>query len=50
MRTRPPTFAGSVDPLEAADWLKSVEKKLILAQYNDQEKALYAAHQLNGTT
>ena len=33
--TRPLTFAGSVDPLEADDWLKNVEKKLILTQCND---------------
>ena len=49
MRTRPPTFVGSVDPLEADDWLKNVEKKLILAQCNDQEKVMYATHQLNRT-
>lgn len=49
MRTKPPTFAGSVDPLEADDWLKDVEKKLILAQCNDQERVLYTAHQLKGT-
>jgi hypothetical protein len=27
-RTKPPTFPYAVDPMDADDWLKSVEKKL----------------------
>jgi hypothetical protein len=27
-RTKPPTFSYSMDPMDADDWLKSVEKKL----------------------
>jgi hypothetical protein len=37
------------DPLEAKDWLKGVEKKLMIAQCTDHEKVLFAMHQLFGT-
>jgi hypothetical protein len=36
--------------MDAEDWLKGVEKKLVIAQYTDHEKVLFAAHQLYGTT
>jgi predicted alpha/beta hydrolase family esterase len=36
--------------MEAKDWLKSIEKKLEIAQCTDQEKVLFVAHQLFGTT
>jgi hypothetical protein len=35
--------------MEDEDWLKSIEKKLEIAQCTDQEKVLFAAHQLFGT-
>ena len=28
LRTKPPTFAGSSNPLEAEDWLRVIERKL----------------------
>jgi hypothetical protein len=34
--------------MEAEDWLRSIEKKLEIAQCTDQEKVLFAAHQLFG--
>jgi hypothetical protein len=34
--------------MEAKDWLKSIEKKLEIAQCTDQEKVLFPAHQLFG--
>jgi hypothetical protein len=30
--------------MEAKDWLKSIEKRLEIAQCNDHEKVLFAAH------
>jgi hypothetical protein len=36
--------------MDTEDWLKGVEKKLVIAQYTDREKVLFAAHQLYGTT
>jgi hypothetical protein len=35
--------------MEAEDWLKGVEKKLVIAQCTDREKVLFATHQLFGT-
>jgi hypothetical protein len=32
------------------DWLKSIEKKLEIAQCIDREKVLFTVHQLFGTT
>jgi hypothetical protein len=36
--------------MEFKDWLKSIEKKQEIAQCTNQEKVLFAAHQLFGTT
>jgi hypothetical protein len=36
--------------MEAEDWLKGVEKNLVIAQHMDHKKVLFAAHQLYGTT
>jgi hypothetical protein len=48
MSHKPPTFASSLDPLHADDWLKSVEKMLNIAQCSDREKVLYASSRLTG--
>ena len=48
MRTKPPTFAGSADPLEADDWLKDIRRKLNLVNVNAQDHVKFAAHQLTG--
>jgi hypothetical protein len=50
LRTRPTTFSQAKDPMEAEDWLKGVEKKLVIAQCTDHEKVLFATHQLFGMT
>ena len=47
-RTKPPTFSHSVEPMDADDWLKSVEKKLQVVQCNNRENVLLASHQLSG--
>jgi hypothetical protein len=49
LRTRPTTFSQAKDPMDAEDWLKGVEKKLVIAQCTDHEKVLFVAHQLYGT-
>jgi hypothetical protein len=48
--TKPPTFSHFVEPMDADDWLKIVEKKLQVVQCNNREKVLFAAHQLVGPT
>jgi hypothetical protein len=35
--------------MKAEDWLNRVEKKLMIAQYTDHKKVLFAVHQLYGT-
>jgi hypothetical protein len=39
-----------MDPMDADDWLKTVEKKLQVVHYNNKEKVLLASHQLVGLT
>jgi hypothetical protein len=50
LRTCPTTFSQAKDPMDVEDWLKGVEKKLVIIQCTDREKVLFAAHQLYGTT
>ena len=45
---RPPVFSHATNLLEADDWLRAVEKQLSIAQYDDQQKVLYALGQLQG--
>jgi hypothetical protein len=42
--THPTTFSQAKDPMEAEDWLKGVDKKLVIAQCMDHEKVLFAVH------
>jgi hypothetical protein len=46
-RTKLRTFSYVVDPMDANDWLKSIEKKLQVVQYNNHEKVLLASYQLS---
>jgi hypothetical protein len=47
MRGHPPVFAHSYDPMDAEDWLRTVERELHTAQC-DREKVLYGPHLLRG--
>jgi hypothetical protein len=49
LRTRPTTFSQAKDPMDAEDWLKGLEKKLVIAQWTKREKVLFAVHQHYGT-
>jgi hypothetical protein len=46
MKGHPPVFAHSADPMDAEDWLRTVERELHTAQCNDREKVLYGPRQL----
>jgi hypothetical protein len=46
-RTKLPTFSHAMEPMDAIDWLKFVEKKLQVVQCNNREKVLLASHQLS---
>jgi hypothetical protein len=47
-RTKPPTFSHSIEPMDADDWMKTIEKKLQVIQCNNREKVPFASHQLEG--
>jgi hypothetical protein len=46
--SHPPMFAHSADPMDAKDWLRTMEQELHTAQCNDREKVLYGLHLLRG--
>jgi hypothetical protein len=48
MRGHTLVFAHSVDPMDAEDWLCTMERELHTAQCNDREKVLYGPRQLRG--
>ena len=50
LRTKPPTFVGSINPLDADDWLRVIQRKLEPFKCQDRDKVLLAAYQLTGTT
>jgi hypothetical protein len=47
-RTNPPTFSQAMEPMDADDSLKSIQKKLQVVQCNNCEKVLLASHQHSG--
>ena len=47
-RTNPPVFSSSQNPMEAEDWLRDIEKSLLIAQCSEREKVLFASYQLKG--
>jgi hypothetical protein len=46
--TKLPTFSHVVEPMDADNLLKSVEKKLQVVHCNNREKGLLTSHQLSG--
>uniref|UniRef100_A0A0A9HE39 Retrotransposon gag domain-containing protein n=1 Tax=Arundo donax TaxID=35708 RepID=A0A0A9HE39_ARUDO len=46
--TQPPTFSQATEPMEADDWLRTIESKLQLIQCTGRERVLFASHQLSG--
>ena len=47
-KTNPPTFSKGTHPLEADDWLRTIENDLEGASVGNNEKVLYATHYLSG--
>ena len=43
-------FAHSADPMDAKDWLRTVEWELHTVQCNDRENILYGPRLLRGAT
>ena len=47
-RTKPPSFSQAVDPLEAGDCLRTIERKLEIARTEEGDKFPFATHYLEG--
>ena len=43
---KPAQFVGSTDPLEAKEWISSIETILDFIQLNDRERVLCASYML----
>src|SRR4051812_15622391 len=50
LKLRPARFSGTTDPMEANDWLRSVNKDLVTVGCTDEEKVRFAAFLLEGPT
>jgi hypothetical protein len=48
LRLKPPTFAGSSNPLDADDWLRTVKRKLEAIGCPENQRVHLVAHQLLG--
>jgi len=48
MDTKPPSFREAEEPLQAEEWLNTVEQKFCLLRLTEGLKAEYAAHELQG--
>ncbi|KAK1646326.1 hypothetical protein QYE76_064131 [Lolium multiflorum] len=46
--TNPPVFAKCTEPLDADDWLRTIENNLEVAGVGNDEKVLFATHYLSG--
>jgi len=44
IRLKAPTFCYSEDPINADDWLRVIETKLVLTNYTDKECVAIAIH------
>jgi hypothetical protein len=49
LRMKPPTFGGSVNPLDADVWLRAMLRELEPFHCEDRDKVLLATHQLTRT-
>ena len=48
MDTKPPIFKEVEEPLQANEWLNTIEQKFHLLRVIEHMKAEYASHQLHG--
>jgi hypothetical protein len=50
LKTNPPTFTPTAEPLDAEHWLRVLEQKFLLLTVTDEQKVRFAAQQLLGST
>ena len=49
LKTHPPVFHKAEEPLEAEDWIRTIEQKFGLIRCSDVQKTLFVAQQLQGS-
>jgi hypothetical protein len=49
LKTNPPTFTPTTEPLDVEHWLCVLEQKFLLLTVTDEQKVCFAAHQLLGS-
>jgi hypothetical protein len=49
LKTNPPTFTSSAEPLDAEHWLRVLEQKFLLLMVTNEQKVRFAAQQLLGS-
>jgi hypothetical protein len=49
LKTNPPTFTPTAEPLDAEHWLRVLEQKFLLLMVTDEQKVRFAAQQLLGS-
>jgi hypothetical protein len=49
LKTNPPTFTPTMEPLDAEHWLRVLEQKFLLLTVTDEQKVPFAAQQLLGS-
>jgi hypothetical protein len=50
LKTNPPTFAPTAEPLDAEHWLRVLEQKFLLLMVTDEQKVRFVTQQLLGST
>jgi hypothetical protein len=48
LRLKPPTFAGSSNPLDADDWMRTIKRKLEAIGFPENQRVQLDSHQLSG--
>ena len=46
--TNPPVFSKTVEPLDADDWLRTIENNLEIAGVANNDKVMFSTHYLTG--
>jgi hypothetical protein len=49
LNTKPPLFKEAEEPLQAGEWLNTIEQKFCLLHLTEELKTEYASHQLHGS-
>ena len=48
IKAQPPVFAESQEPIDADDWLRTIERKFFALHVHDSDRVNFATYQLEG--